>query len=419
MFHFWPYTNPHELNLDWIIATVKEYCERVEQAERNFADLKKYVGEKVLEWEQKFTDTLAEWDTKFANVQNKWQEMFDQNQADWQADFDREIAHWEELFNSYNTDLTNKFNAISAEWTSYKTNLTNDWNSYQTTLTTQFNDLKTYCETYLENLDIDGEVSKKIDAMVADGSLLNLIAPKLADLTEPAINNCNQAAAAANAAAQLAEEAAIDTSPIIVTYNSDTKMLTLPNNMTFNELKSIMRNTPNRDIVTSDEYPRQLKRLDYSINFLYIDNFHNINSQLGGINFPIFFRPGSTNTSVTGIDTYAEFFNAETDTSPLLGLSLDRDNPSIIFAKLNGTVPSNINIDFPITTQTATLYLILKLFFFSSTSYTATNTIQFNISNLAEFSITTGKNKISITGTLTNTTYRYMQIRFTGASYHT
>jgi len=456
MFHFWPYTNPHELNLDWIIATVKEYCERVEQAERNFADLKKYVGEKVAEWEQTFAKTLSEWDTKFTNVQQKWQEMFDQTQADWQtkfdtalkewqADFDAEIARWTELFNSYNTDITNKFNALSAEWTAYKTNLnqewndyktsttadltefktnlTAEWNTYKTNLTNQFSELKTYCETYLENLDIYGEVSKKIDAMVADGSLLDLITPKLTELTEPAISECRQAAAAANAAAQLAEEAATENSTIKVTYDSTTNTLTLPNDMTFNELRKIMFQTPYRNIVTDTVNPIQIKPLDDNINFIYMRNYKSINTQLGYINFPIIFRATFDTNSRPGIDTYNEFFVTETDESPLLGISLDPANPSLIFAKLTGTVPSTVDITLPITSQLATLLIILKFAFLSNGTYSSTPEYHFIAPNVAEFKLTRGAypdtNTLKITGTISNTAYRYMQIRLSNATYHT
>jgi len=461
MFHFWPYTNPHELNLDWIIATVKEYCERVEQAERNFADLKKYVGEKVAEWEQTFAKTLSEWDTKFTNVQQKWQEMFDQTQADWQEmfdqtqadwqtkfdtalkewqdDFDAEIARWTELFNSYNTDITNKFNALSAEWTAYKTNLnqewndyktsttadltefktnlTAEWNTYKTNLTNQFSELKTYCETYLENLDIYGEVSKKIDAMVADGSLLDLITPKLTDLTEPAISECRQAAAAANAAAQLAEEAAAGNSTIKVTYDPTTKKLTLPNDMTFETLKQIMRSTPNRNIVTNTNSPQELKKLDVFCNIMYLDSYHTIAGDIvTTYNFPIFFRPTSSSNSATGIDTYDEFRVDETESAPYIGVSLDPANPSIIYSKLTGTLPTEIDIDLPYTANLQTLKLIFSIIFFSSVALTLDFVCTFNAPSVADIKLSTKyPKKININGSISNINFKTVQIRLSNA----
>lgn len=41
--NFYPYTNVHELNLDWLIKTVKEYCDKVESLEIDYNDLKEYV----------------------------------------------------------------------------------------------------------------------------------------------------------------------------------------------------------------------------------------------------------------------------------------------------------------------------------------------------------------------------------------
>lgn len=43
MIDYVPYTNFHELNLDWIVKTVKEYVAKTDQAEINFNDLKEYV----------------------------------------------------------------------------------------------------------------------------------------------------------------------------------------------------------------------------------------------------------------------------------------------------------------------------------------------------------------------------------------
>lgn len=43
IFENFPYTNFHEINLDWVIKAVKDYVDRIDKMEINFADLKTYV----------------------------------------------------------------------------------------------------------------------------------------------------------------------------------------------------------------------------------------------------------------------------------------------------------------------------------------------------------------------------------------
>ena len=45
MINLWPYTNPHELNLDWVIATVVKCVNEFNALEKDFTELKTYVDD--------------------------------------------------------------------------------------------------------------------------------------------------------------------------------------------------------------------------------------------------------------------------------------------------------------------------------------------------------------------------------------
>ena len=71
--------------------------------------------------------------------------------------------------NRYNSDwLLNKVKELAAEWLQTSA----EWKNTEK----QFNELKTYVMNYFANLDVQEEVNKKLDEMLADGSLLDLIA---------------------------------------------------------------------------------------------------------------------------------------------------------------------------------------------------------------------------------------------------
>lgn len=71
--------------------------------------------------------------------------------------------------NRYNSDwILNNVKNLASEWLQ----TSKEWKNTEK----EFNELKTYVINYFANLDVQEEVSKKLDEMMADGSLLDLIA---------------------------------------------------------------------------------------------------------------------------------------------------------------------------------------------------------------------------------------------------
>ena len=73
-----------------------------------------------------------------------------------------------------------KVKELAAEWLSYKENM----ELWKTDTETAFQELETYVMNYFANLDVDEEISDKLDQMLADGDLNSIIAPAVAEWLE-------------------------------------------------------------------------------------------------------------------------------------------------------------------------------------------------------------------------------------------
>lgn len=84
-------------------------------------------------------------------------------------------------FHELNQDwFLQEFNKLIAQWKAMQKNFDN--------LKDAFNDLKNYVQDYFKNLDVQNEINKKLDSMVADGSLLTIISPTISSATGSWLN---------------------------------------------------------------------------------------------------------------------------------------------------------------------------------------------------------------------------------------
>lgn len=84
-------------------------------------------------------------------------------------------------FHEMNLDwILAKVKELAAEWLSYKENM----ELWKADTEAAFRELKTYVMNYFANLDVDEEISDKLDQMLADGDLNSIIAPAVAEWLE-------------------------------------------------------------------------------------------------------------------------------------------------------------------------------------------------------------------------------------------
>lgn len=91
--------------------------------------------------------------------------------------------------NEQNTSITNLYNAflqlqtymnnsvqeLEDAWTDKTNELENEWNDKTTELETAFNNLQTWINNYFDNLDVQDEINNKLDEMLEDGVLEQII----------------------------------------------------------------------------------------------------------------------------------------------------------------------------------------------------------------------------------------------------
>lgn len=125
-----PYSNFHEMNLDWLIK----------------------------EW----------YDTKEALIgdQHQWQE-FKENMT----------KAWEEYKVATNAGIADKESQLDAQYNAFTKAINTKINDNQTA----FDDLKKFCEDYFKNLDVSEEIGEKLESMKNDGSLGRLINPTISN----------------------------------------------------------------------------------------------------------------------------------------------------------------------------------------------------------------------------------------------
>lgn len=79
-------------------------------------------------------------------------------------------------FHELNQDwFLNEFNKLLEQWKAMQKNFNN--------LQDAFNDLKSYVTDYFKNLDVQEEINNKLNSMIADGTLLNIISPTISNVT--------------------------------------------------------------------------------------------------------------------------------------------------------------------------------------------------------------------------------------------
>lgn len=67
--HGWPYSNFHDLNLDWILQKIREYGERLDGiVDEAVAQANAYTDQKIAEFRNDFNDLVADVEQKVADM---------------------------------------------------------------------------------------------------------------------------------------------------------------------------------------------------------------------------------------------------------------------------------------------------------------------------------------------------------------
>lgn len=121
-----PWTNLHDLNLDWIVNTMKQ--------------------------------TVEQWIAYRLEMDGKF------------ADFTEQI----------NTDFDDFTTQINSDFSDFTTQI----NTWKTLIETEFADLQTYVQNYFDNLDLNESTRYVINQMIASGEFIQVLNPSIVSATE-------------------------------------------------------------------------------------------------------------------------------------------------------------------------------------------------------------------------------------------
>ena len=127
------------------------------------------------------TNTLIdEFDKYVADSDNKIKDVLDRYMAAKNEEINAKFKSQDTLINNFVTTMTKSFDAVKNDNATFKENIST-WKtqveSWKTAVTNEFNTLKQYVENYFTNLDVQTEINNKLDTLVANGTLNDLLAP--------------------------------------------------------------------------------------------------------------------------------------------------------------------------------------------------------------------------------------------------
>ena len=93
--------------------------------------------------------------------------------------YDDSLSYYEYLckLNEYLNEVIGQINTLTDNMEDYETDLTAQWTTYRDDLTEQWTTTKNYIDNYFNNLNVQTEINNKLDQMVEDGTLDNILLP--------------------------------------------------------------------------------------------------------------------------------------------------------------------------------------------------------------------------------------------------
>lgn len=78
---------------------------------------------------------------------------------------------------------------ITAQQNKFESDITGEWNQYQQELNLAWQNMQNWINHYFDNLDVQQEINEKLDAMAGDGTLTNLLNPRVEAYTNAWLNS--------------------------------------------------------------------------------------------------------------------------------------------------------------------------------------------------------------------------------------
>lgn len=151
LFDWFPYTNFHELNIDWVLRKVRELNERVEKLEIQIASIKDEIMQEV--------------QAKLDELKTELTDLIDQKLDECKEEVLAKIKDLQDALDALTATVTQEVNAIKQELS----DLSDDYNAFKSAVTNELNSINQQLDDLGKSidalLDTVGNINDSIDAL--------------------------------------------------------------------------------------------------------------------------------------------------------------------------------------------------------------------------------------------------------------
>lgn len=140
IFNKYPYTNLHNENQDWIIETIKEYTEKVDQLEQDLREIvSEFIDADLVEFK---AEVNSEIDARFEEIT---------------ADIDTDLNAMRADINAFKTNTDNSINQLRNDVTTELRAIENEVTQFEASINSDMHDLQTHMSELAEEVQLIGE----------------------------------------------------------------------------------------------------------------------------------------------------------------------------------------------------------------------------------------------------------------------
>ena len=140
IFNKYPYTNFHNENQDWIINTIKEYTDKVDQLEQNLREIvSEFIDADLVEFK---AEVNSEIDARFAEIT---------------ADIDTDLNAMRADINAFKLNTDNSINQLRNDVTAELRAIENEVTQFEASINSDMHDLQTHMSELAEEVQLIGE----------------------------------------------------------------------------------------------------------------------------------------------------------------------------------------------------------------------------------------------------------------------
>lgn len=182
-----PYSDFHDLNLDWLMEEMKKLIDDWEQMKidwQTFQDrmealYAEFTARIEGEWDAYKDDLNDQWDAYKSSLNSEWADYKTAMNGAWAQYQNNLNSQW----NTYKSNLNSEWNTFKTELNAWKAGMDSEWADYKTTMNNKFDNLQSFVTNYFDTVDWESMVDDLFEGWRQDGTLLAMIAPYLPFLT--------------------------------------------------------------------------------------------------------------------------------------------------------------------------------------------------------------------------------------------